>query len=203
MLRVALTGNIASGKSTVAEVWRRLGARVIDADVLARRVVEPGTPGLAAIVRGFGPEVLDALGRLDRAALRRMVFSDAGARRRLEAIVHPAVAEARVEEEAALARAGVPLAVEDIPLLFEIGAQEDFDVVVLVDAPEAVRLKRLVRERGLSEDEARRLIAAQMPAAAKRARADILIDNDGALDALEARAEEAWKQITGRPGASG
>src|SRR5690625_1674454 len=156
MFRIGLTGNIASGKSSVARRWARLGAPVIDADELARRAVEPGSPGLDRVVEVFGPGVLDETGALDRAALRDIVFRDAGARSRLEAIVHPEVGRLRDEEEARLEREGAALVVHDIPLLFEVGLDDQFDVVVLVDAPEPVRLARLVRDRGLDPEEAGR-----------------------------------------------
>ncbi|HEX7119161.1 MAG TPA: dephospho-CoA kinase [Longimicrobiales bacterium] len=203
MFRVGLTGNIASGKSTVARVWARLGAPVIDADVLARRAVEPGSPGLRCIVEAFGPAVLDANGGLDRAAMRRIAFRDPAARARLEAIVHPEVARLRDEEEARLRDAGARLVVHDIPLLFEAGLEGRFDAVVLVDAPERVRLERLVRDRALAEDEARRMIEAQMPAEDKRGRADYVIDNDGTLDELEREAEDVWRKLRRRADGSG
>lgn len=198
MLRVALTGNIASGKSSVAEAWRRLGAHVVDADVLARRAVEPGTPGLRAVAGAFGPGVLTPTGELDRAALRRIVFEDAEARRRLEAIVHPEVERLRHEAEAALRHEGARVVVDDIPLLFETGKEGEFDLVVLVDAPEDVRVRRIVERRGLPEAEARAMVEAQLPAAAKRSRADVVIENDGTLAELEAKARAAWKQILER-----
>jgi len=198
MLRVALTGNIASGKSSVARVWARLGAPVIDADVLARRAVEPGSPALDRIARAFGPEVLEPGGGLNREAMREIVFRDEAARRRLEAIVHPEVARLRAEEERRLEREGARVVVNDIPLLFEAGLEDEFDVVVLVDAPEAVRLDRLVRDRGLDPEEARRMIAAQMPAESKRRRADIVIDNVGTLEELEASAERVWRELERR-----
>lgn len=198
MLRVALTGNIASGKSSVARVWARLGAPVIDADVLARRAVEPGSPALDRIARAFGPEVLEPGGGLNREAMREIVFRDEAARRRLEAIVHPEVARLRAEEERRLEREGARVVVNDIPLLFEAGLEDEFDVVVLVDAPEAVRLDRLVRDRGLDREEARRMIAAQMPAESKRRRADIVIDNVGTLEELEASAERVWRELERR-----
>src|SRR5690554_30456 len=195
MLRVALTGNIASGKSSVARVWARLGAHIIDADVLARRAVEPGSPALDRIARAFGPEVLDPGGGLNREAMRGIVFRDEAARRRLEAIVHPEVARLRAAEEERLEREGARVVVSDIPLLFEVGLEDEFDVVVLVDAPEAVRLERLVRDRGLSREEAQRMIAAQMPAEPKRRRADIVIENAGTLEELEASAERVWREL--------
>lgn len=198
MFRVGLTGNIASGKSTVARVWQRLGAPVIDADVLARRAVEPGSPGLRRIAEAFGPGVLGEDGGLDRAAMRGIVFRDPAARARLEAIVHPEVGRLREEEEARLEAAGKRIVVHDIPLLFEAGLERQFDAVVLVDASEAVRLERLIRDRGLAEDEARRMIDAQMPASEKRGRADYVIENDGTLEALERTAEEVWRELERR-----
>jgi dephospho-CoA kinase len=196
-LRVGLTGNIAAGKSTVADVWRRLGAVVVDADLLARRAVEPGTPALAAIRQAWGAEVL-ADGELDRAALRRIVFADPEARAQLEAIVHPAVAALRDRAFADAEARGEPVAVADVPLLFEVGMVDDFDVVVLVDAPEAVRLERLVRDRGLEQEEARRMIAAQMPSELKRARADHVLPNEGTVGDLEDRARALWRTLLAR-----
>jgi dephospho-CoA kinase len=198
VLRVGLTGNIASGKSSVVAVWRELGAFVVDADELARRVVEPGTRGLAAIVERWGASVLDAEGRLDRAALRDLVFADPAERAVLEAIVHPAVAALRDEELRRAESTGVSVAVSDIPLLFEVGLQDRFDVVVLVDAPAKVRRERLVRDRGLAPEAADRMIAAQMPAAEKRGRADIVIENDGTREDLESTARAVWRQLLER-----
>lgn len=198
MLKIGLTGNIASGKSSVARVWQRLGARVIDADVLARRAVEPGSPALAAIVAEWGPDVLTPEGALDRAALRDIVFRDPSAKARLEAIVHPEVRRLRDAEYRAAEQRGEALVVADIPLLFEVGLEDEFDVIVLVDAPEAVRRERLVRDRGLDADEAQRMIQAQMPSHAKRARADVVIENTGTLAELEARAAEVWRELEAR-----
>jgi dephospho-CoA kinase len=206
MLRVGLTGNIASGKSSVVSIWEGMGAHVIDADVLARQAVAPGSPGLAAVAAAFGPEALTATGDLDRAAMRRIVFADPDARRRLEAIIHPEVARLRELEERLLEARGARIVVHDIPLLFEVGADRDMDLVVLVDAPEEVRLQRLVRDRGLPEAEARAMIAAQQPAVGKRRRAHIIIDNDGTPAQLATRAAEAWERIRARAegqGASG
>ncbi len=200
MVRVGLTGNIASGKSSVAEIWRRSGAALVDADALAREAVAPGSPGLRAVVAAFGWDVLGADGALDRPAMRRIVFADVEARSRLEAIVHPEVARLRAEAEARLARAGTPIVVHAIPLLYEVGAETSLNLVVLVDAPEPLRLERLVRDRGLPEAEARAMIGAQLPAEAKRARADLVIDNDGTLAELAAKAERAWAEIRERAG---
>ncbi|MBW3571079.1 MAG: dephospho-CoA kinase [Gemmatimonadetes bacterium] len=198
MLKVGLTGNIAAGKSTVAEVWRSMGAHVVDADELARRAVEPGTAAHAAIAREWGTWVLEEGGALDRAALRKIVFADPEARARLEAIVHPAVAALRDQAYREARARGEQLVVADIPLLFEVGMADEFDVVVLVDAPEEERLKRIVADRGLNEDEARRMIAAQMPSELKRARADVVIPNGGTLGDLQDTAREAWRQLVRR-----
>lgn len=203
MLRVGLTGNIAAGKSTVAEVWRRLGATIVDADQLARRAVEPGTPALAQIARAWGPWVLTDEGELDRGALRRIVFADPEARERLEAIVHPAVGALRDAAYQEARARGDRLVVADVPLLFEAGLVDEVEVVVLVDAPAEVRLMRLVGERGLAPDEAGRMLAAQMPSELKRARADIVIENSGTLAELEQRAAEVWEELQRRAGADG
>lgn len=203
MLKVGLTGNIAAGKSSVADAWRALGAGIVDADELSRRAVEPGTPAHAAIAAEWGPWVLEEGGGLDRAALRNIVFADPDARARLEGIVHPAVAALRDEHYAEAQARGDPMVVADIPLLFEVGMADDFDVVVLVDAPEEVRLQRLVNDRGLDPDEARRMIAAQMPSELKRARADIVIENGGTRGDLQDRARDVWRELVRRAQAGG
>ena len=189
-LNVALTGSIASGKSSVAELWAAEGVPVASADAFARQAVAPGSPGLDAVREAFGDEILTPDGALDRAALRERVFRDDGARRRLEAIVHPTVRALRDEWFQAQVAAGAPLAVSEIPLLFETGMQDAFDVTVLVDAPDAERLRRLVEDRGLDAGEARRMMAAQMPSGEKRVLADLIIDNAGTREALAHRALE-------------
>lgn len=198
LVRVAVTGNIASGKSTVTDVWQRAGAVVIDADELARRAVEPGTAALRRIRREFGTAVLDGNGHLDRAAMRELVFADESRRRDLEAIVHPEVERLRREEERRVAGAGERLIVHSIPLLFETGLEEGFDIVVLVDAPAAMRRERLVASRGLTPDEADAMIAAQMPTEEKRTRAHFIIDNTAGLAELEEAADTVWAQILAR-----
>lgn len=198
LMRIGLTGNIASGKSSVAEVWKRLGAAIIDADVLARRAVEPGTDALRRVVDRFGPDVLAADGTLDRGTLRRRVFDDDEARRALEAIIHPEVARLRDEEEARLRAEGARIVVLDIPLLFEAGLEDRVDVIVLVDAPEAERVARLQRDRGLDEAQARAMVDAQMPASRKRPEADYIIENDGSRATLVDRAEEIWRTLESR-----
>ena len=195
MLSVALTGNVASGKSTVAEQWAAVGVPVISADDLSRRAVEPGTPGLHAVVQAFGEQLLKADGTLDRGALGDLVFSDEDARARLESILHPIIWRLRdlwLEERRA---EGATLVVSEIPLLFEVDRQGDFDAVVLVDAPDEQRLRRLVESRGIGSDDARRIMAAQMDPAAKRAKADFVIGNDGTPDELRAAAADVLRQL--------
>jgi dephospho-CoA kinase len=198
VVRVALTGNIASGKSSVTDIWRRAGAVIIDADDLAHEAVEPGTPGLRDVVRRFGRGVLDAEGQLDRAALRRVVFADEKKRRALEAIVHPEVERLRQDAERRAVERGERLVVHSIPLLFEAGLDEQFDIIVLVDAPEAVRQARIVERRGLPEAEAAAMMATQMPAEQKRVRSHYVIENDAGVAELEERAEQVWAEIQAR-----
>jgi len=202
VLSVALTGNVGSGKSAVAARWARAGVPVISADELARRAVLPGSPGLKAIREEFGEGVLATDGTLDRGRMRALVFADAAARARLEAIVHPLVRELRGVWTAERRREEVALVVAEIPLLFETGTEREFDVVVLVDAPEGARLERLVRGRGLGEAEARRIMAAQTDPARKRAAADIVIENDGSLEELEDEAARVLAELRARAGAA-
>ncbi len=194
-LVVALTGNIASGKSTVAALLAERGAVVLDADAASRAALAPGTPGLAAVVARFGDGMLGADGTLDRAALGRRVFGDPAARAALEAIVHPAVAARRAAELAAARATGAPVIVCDIPLVFEARLAPEFARIVLVDAPEATRLARLVRDRGMPERDARARIAAQLPARLKRARVDLVIENDADRPTLAARTAAAWERL--------
>jgi dephospho-CoA kinase len=203
MLRVGLTGNIAAGKSAVASVWRDLGATVVDADQLAREAVEPGTLALERIAETWGSWVLTDTGELDRGALRQIVFADPDARERLEAIVHPAVGALRDAAYRQAEARGERLVIADVPLLFEVGLVDEVDVVVLVDAPVEVRLMRLIGDRGLAPDEAQRMVAAQMPAELKRARADVVIENVGSLAELETRAAEVWEELCRRAEADG
>jgi dephospho-CoA kinase len=192
MLLIGLTGNIASGKSVVSQLFSERGATIIDADVLARRAVETGTSAFRAIVERWGTSVLSPDGHLDRAALRRRVFGDPAELEALNQIVHPEVARLR-EELVSDARArGDRLVVCDIPLLFERNLVAEFDRIVLVDAPRPIRLERLVKDRGLRETEAMDMIAAQMPAELKRARADYVIDNAGTFGDLETRVRDVW-----------
>lgn len=198
MLRVGLTGGIGSGKSEVARRLAGHGAVVVDADVVAREVVEPGTPGLAEIVRAFGSEVLAADGSLDRPRLGKLVFGDAEARRRLEAIVHPLVRERRAEVVAAAPADAV--VVEDVPLLVETGLTGEYELVVVVDAPDAVRLDRL-EARGTPREEAQRRIAAQASRADRLAAADVVIDNGGSLDRLHRQVDGLWSELRARAAA--
>jgi len=183
---IGLTGNIAAGKSTVAAGLTAAGLPVIDADTLAREVVAPGTPALAAIVARWGPTILAADGTLDRAALRRRILADPADRTALEAITHPAIAARRAARTAELAATGAPVVICDIPLLFEAQLEDTVDEIVLVDAPVAVRRARLIRDRGIAPSEADALIAAQMPAERKRAYADVVMENAGSRADLEA-----------------
>jgi dephospho-CoA kinase len=192
MLLVGLTGNIGSGKSTVDQLLSERGATIIDADVLARRAVEIGTPGYRSIVERWGTSILGPDGTLDRGALRRIVFSDPAELEQLNTLVHPEVERMRTALVEAARLRGDKLVVCDVPLLFERKMTDLFDRIVLVDAPRPVRLERLVRERGLRETEAMDMIVAQMPAELKRARADFVIDNIGTLTELDARVAEVW-----------
>ncbi len=192
MLVVGLTGNIASGKSTVARLLSELGATIIDADILARRTVDPGTPAHAAIKERWGSSVVSADGTIDRDALRHIVFGNPDELEALNNIVHPHV-RAQRDELVELARArGDQIVVCDIPLLFERGLVDDFDRIVLVDAPRELRFDRLVRERKLDHADAMEMITAQMPSELKRARANYVIDNTSTLQALSQQVEEIW-----------
>lgn len=200
MLNVALTGNVAAGKSSVTELLQRWGAWVIDADLLAREAVRPGSPALAAIAERFGADLIRPDGALDRAKLRHRVMGDAVSRADLNAIVHPEIARLREREMAQARTAGAQVVVHDIPLLFEVLDPAAFDAVVLVDAPAAVRRDRLMRERGLDAAEADALLGAQQDSAGKRPRSTFVIDNAGDLAALEARALDVWRALQARAG---
>lgn len=200
MLLVGLTGNIASGKSTVSAMLADRGAVIVDADLLAREAVRPGSRALPRIVERWGTDVLQPDGALDRAALRQRVFGDTAELEALNAIVHPEVERLRAERVAAARDAGVHIVVCDIPLLFEVHLAERFDAIILVDAPRPLRLERLVRDRGLRETEAMDMIASQMPAELKRARSDHVIDNDADLATLERRVAEVWRALLAEAG---
>lgn len=194
---VGLTGGIASGKSTFAALLRARGVPVVDADQLARAVVEPGQPALAAIARAFGPDVLRPDGALDRKRLGARVFADAAARRHLEAITHPAVRQAMADETVRLAAAGHALAVYDTPLLYEAGLDQILDCVVVVWAPRDVQRARLVARDGLSAEEAEARLRAQHPLDEKAARADFIVDNGGDAGALDAKANRLLADLRG------
>jgi dephospho-CoA kinase len=192
VLRVGLTGGIGAGKSTVAAELSGLGAVVVDSDRIAREVVEPGTDGLAAVVDAFGEEVLDAEGRLDRPALGRVVFADDEARTRLNGILHPRIG-ARTAELVASAPDDA-VVVHDVPLLVEGGMGPAFALVVVVDAPEDVRVARLAETRDMPEDDARARIRAQATEADRRAAADVWIDNVGAVDVVHELVRALWSE---------
>ena len=198
MLHVALTGNIAAGKSAVAELFQAWGATIIDADRLVREAQAPGEPLLDAIAARFGRGVLDPDGALDRGALRRLVMADGAALADLNRLVHPEVHRRRAELERAARARGDRILVSDIPLLFETTDPAVFDAVVLVDAPVALRRARLLANRGLAPGEADQMLAAQAPSGPKRARSTYVIDNDGDRAALEARAREVWTRLLAR-----
>lgn len=191
-VQIGLTGGIGAGKTAVARRLAELGARVVDADALAREVVAAGTPGLAAVVAEFGPGVLRPDGELDRPALGRLVFGDEQALGRLNAIVHPLV-RGRAAELVAAAPAG-SVVVQDVPLLVETGQADRFDLVLVVEAPAEVRAERLARDRGMSADEARSRMAAQASDAERRAAADVVLVNDGSPDELRARVDQVWRE---------
>jgi dephospho-CoA kinase len=191
MLRMGLTGGIGSGKSTVAGLLAARGARVVDADRIAREVVEPGTPGLAAVVEAFGPQVLTPEGALDRPALAAIVFADPAARARLDGIVHPLV-RARAAELVAAAPPDA-VVVQDVPLLVETGQAGAYDLVLVVEADLETRVRRLV-QRGLGAEDARARIAAQATDEQRRAVADVVLDNSGTREELEAQVERFWAE---------
>jgi dephospho-CoA kinase len=193
---LALTGGVGSGKSTVAEMLRELGATVIDADEAARAVVEPGTAGFHEVVDAFGHRFLKD-GRLDRAALAELVFHDAAARRRLNEITHPLVRQWMAERQREAEERGEARVVLDIPLLFESGLQDAFSTVLLVYAPAEVQLRRLLEGRGFTEADARARLAAQLPIDQKRERAAYVIDNSGTRQETRRQVEAVWHRITG------
>jgi dephospho-CoA kinase len=192
VLRTGLTGGIGAGKSTVAVRLRELGATIVDADRIAREVVEPGTPGLAAVVEAFGPELLRPDGALDRPALGRVVFGDQEKLARLNGILHPLIGE----RTAALVAAAPPDAVlvHDVPLLAENHLEGAFQLVVVVWAPEQERIRRLVDDRGMTSQEARSRIRAQASDEQRRAIADVWIDNSGSREDTLAQVEACWRE---------
>ena len=203
MLRVGLTGGIGSGKSEVSRRLAARGAPIIDADLAARDVVQPGTPGLGEIAAVFGPRVLRPDGSLDREQLGQLVFADPGLRAKLNAIVHPLVHERmRQLAEQAIAAAGpAAIIVHDVPLLAENGLGRGFDTVLVVDAPDDQRVQRLTATRGMTAAHAQDRMAAQASRQQRLAIADIVIDNSGTLDDLDRRVDEVWavlRDLAGR-----
>lgn len=195
MLLVGLTGNIASGKSTVATLLAARGATIIDADELARKAVEPGSAALQSIVQRWGAEVLGPDGALDRAALRGIVFNDPEQLDALNRVVHPEVERLRAAAVVEARERGDRIVVCDIPLLFEKKMVDQFDMVVLVDAPRPLRLERVVSARSLSAPEAMAMIAAQMPSELKKARADLVIHNAGTRQELARQVDAVWASL--------
>jgi dephospho-CoA kinase len=202
-MRVGLTGGVASGKSTVSAILAELGAVVIDADVLAREVVAPGTDGLAAVVAAFGDDVLAPDGSLDRPALGAIVFGDEGRRRELEGrrrelegIIHPRVRARAAEIEAEATPSAV--VVHDIPLLTETGQASSFDAVIVVDVPVETQLARMVELRGMSQGEAEARVAAQATREERLAIATYVVENTGTLEELRARVAEVYAELGGR-----
>lgn len=196
MLRVGLTGGIASGKSVALRAFAECGAVVIDADQLAREVVAPGTDGLARVVEAFGGTVLDSAGRLDRAALGELVFVDPDARGRLEGIVHPLVrARADQLEREAVERDPDAVVVHDIPLLVETGQADRFDLVLVVDVSPEEQLRRLTEVRGMTEEAARARIASQADRRQRLAVADVVLPNEGTLEELRQRVLDVWRTL--------
>ncbi len=195
MLLVGLTGNIAGGKTEVSRLLGECGATVIDSDVLAREVVAPGTPALAAITANWGQSVLSTDGSLNRDALRSSVFQDPDELLELNEIVHPEIEKKR-DAAIAVARAkGDMVVVCVVPLLFEKHMADDYDKIVLVDAPRQLRFERLLKKRGIEEAEALRMIASQMPAELKRARADYVIENIGSITQLQSDVAALWAEM--------
>lgn len=192
MYLVGLTGGIAAGKSTVAECWRNLGAIEIDADLLAREAVAPGTKGLAQVVAEFGEEVLSN-GELDRKTLARIIFADADKRARLEAILHPIIKQLASEKVTALPDEAI--AVYTVPLLIEANVDLPFNKIVTVEAPREAQLERLVKNRGMSPDEANLRLAAQASPAERANRADIILNSNQSLELLIKDATLLWRQI--------
>src|SRR5690348_10500766 len=194
---IGLTGGVGSGKSTVAEMFRELGATVIDADEAAHAVYAPGTPGFDAVVREFGGEYVRD-GAIDRRRLGALVFNDGAALRRLNAIVHPLVREWMAARTVEAFDSGAEIVLQDVPLLYENDLEGLFSSVVLVYTPADVQLERLVEGRGLPRERAESMIAAQMPIDEKRRRAHHVIDNSGTVEETREQVEEVWAQMSGR-----
>src|SRR5262245_32205824 len=196
--RVALTGGIATGKSYCLARFAELGAPTIDADVLARQAVAPGTPGFAAVRERFGPAILRRDGSLDREALGRLVFSDVQARRDLEEIIHPPVYEGIISwfKQLEAWPNPVPAAIADIPLVYETGHEADFDAIIVVSCRPEEQLERLVARTGLSEADAQRRIDTQLPVGVKASRADYVIDTSGSFEETNLQVVQVWGRVT-------
>ncbi|MET9590308.1 dephospho-CoA kinase [Streptomyces sp. NPDC006516] len=199
MLKVGLTGGIGAGKSEVSRLLARYGAVLIDADRIAREVVEPGTPGLTAVVEAFGPDILNTDGSLDRSALGEIVFADSARLATLNGIVHPLVGARSAELERAAGPGAI--VVHDVPLLTENGLAPLYDLVVVVDASPGTQLDRLVRLRGMTESDARARMAVQATREERLAVADLVVDNDGPLENLEPQVHKLWSELTTRAAA--
>ena len=194
MLRVGLTGGIATGKSFGLRRFEKLGAPVIDADLISREVVAPGSAALKLIRSRFGPSVIAADGSLDRGAMASLVFSDRTARADLESIIHPEVYR-RINDWFANQPPGTRFAIADIPLLFETGHEHDFDSVIVCACEPFEQLRRLIKRDGMPEDAARARLAAQWPIGEKVARADLVIRTDGTFDATDAQVRDAFDRL--------
>ena len=198
MLVIGLTGGIASGKSTVASMLRELGASIVDADLLARQIVEPGMPALADIARRFGPEMIDAEGRLDRKKMGERVFADPTARAALNAITHPRIAEASRAAMAELRAAGMDVAIYEAALLVENKIHHGLDGLIVVSVPEPVQIERVSQRDSVDFSAARARLAAQLPLADKVAVADWVIDNSGSRERTRDQVERVWRQVKAR-----
>jgi dephospho-CoA kinase len=202
MLYAGLTGNIASGKSEAATLFAQHGATIVDADVLAREAVAIGSPAYQKVVERWGRDILAPDGTLDREALRHIVFEDRDQLEELNSIVHPGVNRLRRKMVAEARKRGDAVLIYVVPLLFERGLAAEFDRIILVDAPMDLRFERLVRLRGLTEEDAANMIAAQMRAELKRAGADFIIENDGSLQHLKTQVASVWERLTANGGRS-
>ena len=197
MKRVALTGGIATGKSHVRAEFERLGVPTIDADTLAREAVARGSPGLAAIVARFGPDIVNTKGALDRRKLGAIAFSDPAARHDLEQIIHPIV-RARTDEWFARLNAGQPFAIADIPLLYETGRERDFDEVIVTACDDETQIRRVMHRDSVTEQEARQRVAAQLPTSEKIRRADHVINTDGPFDETNRQVRSVYEALVGK-----
>jgi dephospho-CoA kinase len=201
MLLVGLTGSIATGKSTVSEMFRRKGAEIIDADQIAREVVEPGTEGLARIVREFGPGMLDEEGKLNRERLGARIFQNPAEREKLNRLLHPLIVDSmRAKTEKIKKEKDPDLLIWDVPLLIEGNLTQWVEAVILVYTPKEIQLERLMKRNALSKEEAEKRILAQMDIEEKKKYADYVIDNRGTLSETERQVDQLWKQLISKSG---